>query len=260
MKEYISDLFGKIPTIDDYNNSIVPDPDKSSLKEYEDFKKLIDGWNGDLFTEEPYRLYGSFELELKRHSDSSTKYRLGGDQMITGWLQNLDGRSLRLSPRVKQLVKSTDPSLVNKFINARYAPGNFIFWPRHYASINTARAGIRGGGVEDRIDLTLECLRLWYEGKTPPCIGKAIERDSAYFKLFESFEFFVSFFALEPFVIDGIPVDLLRSNLDKESSESKFVAVTDASFKELLPSEVFFEHYLKNTCSIISRRTEALGF
>jgi hypothetical protein len=56
--------------------------------------------------------------------------------------------------------------------------------------------------IKDRFDLTLECIRLHYEGEASP-LEKVLCRYYGYFSLFESFEGFVEFFLLHDLVANG---------------------------------------------------------
>ncbi|WP_210422824.1 hypothetical protein [Cryobacterium sp. BB307] len=60
--------------------------------------------------------------------------------------------------------------------------------------------------IEDRIDLTLECIRRYYAGEGSP-LGETIARYSDFFELFVDFDGYVNFFLLQDLVNDRAEVD-----------------------------------------------------
>ena len=56
--------------------------------------------------------------------------------------------------------------------------------------------------IKDRFDLTLECIRLHYQGRENP-LSALLARYRDYFALFDSFEGFVEFFLLQDLVKKG---------------------------------------------------------
>ncbi|MCL2627491.1 MAG: hypothetical protein FWD44_02165 [Oscillospiraceae bacterium] len=246
-KDYMSPLFfGSLPTITDYETVVTPDPDRISKDEYKDFFKLICCW-GINFSQT--KAPTTCEIELK-HSPSNISFRLGGDQMITGWLQNLrnPGRS-PVRDYLKRNISCIEDATINEFIRARYTPGNMIFWVRHKNSINQRRANL---AIKDRIDLTLESLRRWYKQKRGNNTGyinlKAqFDYDENYFNLFDSFDCFVEHFQLNSFIFDNGVIDLANSDL----SNSCIKHICDESFGKL-PENL--EIYLKNAVTVINKR------
>jgi len=89
-----------------------------------------------------------------------------------------------------------------------YTIGGFIVFPRHSNSINQRRG--TDGRIDDRFDLTLECIRLYYEGVTDldlNPLGDVLRADSHFFDLFgrgaDGFASYVSFFHLGELAGDG---------------------------------------------------------
>ncbi len=75
--------------------------------------------------------------------------------------------------------------------------GGFMLFPRHDCSINQARG--MSDRIQDRFDLTLECIRRMYESGFPtgsnPLFDMSKE-DKEYFEMFGSFENYAKFFCL----------------------------------------------------------------
>ncbi len=83
--------------------------------------------------------------------------------------------------------------------------GGMMLFPRNrvdgQAGINAARGFTTR--ISDRLDLTLECIRLYYAGSTDPAanpLGPVLARYPEFFALFESFPGYVDFFLLQDLV------------------------------------------------------------
>ncbi|MBO7097062.1 MAG: hypothetical protein J6W11_00280, partial [Alphaproteobacteria bacterium] len=118
-------------------------------------------------------------------------------------------------------------SLYRKFIGLylQYANtiGGFILFPRHDCSINQLR-GI-SDKIQDRFDLTLECIRRMYEKDfstgNNPLFGISKE-DKDFFKMFRTFENYAKFFCLDnSWVRDGQVLSLTNNNPLDEYDFSK---------------------------------------
>tara|TARA_Y100000992_G_C21168941_1_gene444877 strand:- start:378 stop:728 length:351 start_codon:yes stop_codon:yes gene_type:complete len=61
--------------------------------------------------------------------------------------------------------------------------------------------GARGTNrkIKDRFDLTLECIRLFYQNEKSP-LYETIERYKSYFNLFDNFKGYIDFFLLNDLV------------------------------------------------------------
>lgn len=89
-----------------------------------------------------------------------------------------------------------------------YTIGGFIVFPRRSGSLNQRR--VTDPQIEDRFDLTLECIRRFYKGLTAPDsnpLGSVLLADREFFALFgrgtEGFLAYVDFFYLEGLLEDG---------------------------------------------------------
>lgn len=89
-----------------------------------------------------------------------------------------------------------------------YTIGAFIVFPRHSNSLNQRRG--TSPLINDRFDLTLECIRLYYGGITAPArnpLGDVLLADASFFDLFGAgtagFDSYVDFFCLSDLVADG---------------------------------------------------------
>ncbi|MBR0091590.1 MAG: hypothetical protein IJP92_07815 [Lachnospiraceae bacterium] len=84
-------------------------------------------------------------------------------------------------------------------IRRAYTIGGMIIFPKHRNSMNQAR-GTRKM-ICDRWDLTMECIRRYYNGENSP-LSDIIESDKAFFDLFVDFKGYVDFFFLQDCVTE----------------------------------------------------------
>ena len=101
----------------------------------------------------------------------------------------------------KELVTNQIPEEVDELYNAGCTIGAYIVFPSNRVegkhTINQARGVNRL--IDDRFDLTLECIRLYYLGTRSP-LYDALNRYKEFFDLFKDFLGYVSFFLLDDLV------------------------------------------------------------
>jgi hypothetical protein len=99
-----------------------------------------------------------------------------------------------------QLIPETE---MTAFLDLSYTIGGFIIFPGNrinsLQTINQARGC--NSKICDRIDLTLECIRLFYIGKDSP-LSKTLNRYNNYFQLFTNFKGYCEFFLLQDLILD----------------------------------------------------------
>ena len=96
-----------------------------------------------------------------------------------------------------------------KYKRRFYTIGGFLVFPRRLSSINVSR-GSWTGSIQDRFDLTLECICRYYSSETDTSanpLGSVLLADSNFFDLFgqgaEGFASYTTFFHLDGLVVDG---------------------------------------------------------
>jgi hypothetical protein len=106
------------------------------------------------------------------------------------------------------LFAKLPPAAQKRYDRGFYAIGGFTVFPRHDQSINQLRG--RRRAIDDRFDLTLECIRLFYNGiadiaRNP--LGDVLQQDRGFYDLFgegvRGFDGFVRFFHFDGLVEDG---------------------------------------------------------
>lgn len=102
-------------------------------------------------------------------------------------------RYKHITDMVKKKVDDYD-AYYEELKKKSYTIGGMIIFPKHNNSINQEKG--RNRKISDRWDLTLECIRRYYNGEASP-MSKVIESDKAFFDLFVSFKGYVDFFFLQ---------------------------------------------------------------
>ena len=112
-------------------------------------------------------------------------------------------------------VQNTVPdykSYVENYVHKGYTIGGMIIFPMHSQSLNQRR-GINPK-IQDRWDLTLECIRRYYLGLDSP-LSSVLEKDRRFFDLFVNFKGYVDYFYLQDCVSrDYSKVDIWLGNGD----------------------------------------------
>lgn len=109
---------------------------------------------------------------------------------------------------LKEYVEKNIPHFLEfkkEYWHKTYTIGGSIIFPMLRWSMNQAR----GCSVKicDRWDLTLECIRRYYEGVSSP-LDKALSNSSTFFQMFVNFKGYVDFFLLQDCVDENYNVKL----------------------------------------------------
>lgn len=113
----------------------------------------------------------------------------------------------------KEFIKEVEKKIgtyykpfIEDFIHRSYTIGGTILLQCFCGGLNQSRGCHKR--IRDRWDLTMECIRRYYEGQESP-LTKAMEKSSAYFNLFVDFKGFVDFFFLQDLVSEDYSKVLL---------------------------------------------------
>lgn len=160
------------------------DPDSTSptLRKYHKIlwsKPLPNGKTFDLCDNKKGYLYHKSELG---------EFFLGSDAIT---------HSYKNQKRKHWLTKQI-PNEVNELFNAGGTIGAYIVFPNNRIDGNLTINQARGVNslIDDRFDLTLECIRLFYLGKRSP-LYDTLSRYKDFFDLFDNFTGYIHFFLLE---------------------------------------------------------------
>lgn len=184
-----------------YSDSKGRDPDSASptLRSYHKFlwsKPLPDGKILEL-RDDKKGLYLYHQSELG-------EFYLGSDAITHSYKNH----------QYKKWLTEQIPNEVNELFDIGSTIGAYIIFPNNRIggkhTINQAR-GINSL-IDDRFDLTLECIRLFYSGEMSPLYNTLL-RYRKFFDLFDDFMGYIHFFLLEDLINENnsikfyLPVD-----------------------------------------------------
>ena len=117
-------------------------------------------------------------------------FRFGSDSIITSFRY----------VRNRELIQKVAESLPNykkyyeNYIHKSYTIGGEIIFPKMKGGINQSRGC--NPFIKDRWDLTLECIRKYYNNETSP-LYNVLSNNKDFFNLFVTFKEYVDFFYLQ---------------------------------------------------------------
>jgi len=141
-------------------------------------------------------------FDLKPMSNRYLVFR--PDELVFSLSSDQISNSMRTTERMKHITSQVSEAELDEFQYLGATLGGTILFPgkqiNRKITINVARGWSKQ--IEDRIDLTLECIRLQYEGHPNP-LGATLAIYWKFFELFETFDQYVNFFLLQDLVPDG---------------------------------------------------------
>lgn len=192
-------------TFDFYTDANGGDPDLTSptLRSYHEFlwsKPLPNGELLDLSKKGGYYLY---------HNSDLGEFKLGSDAIT---------HSYKHQKRKQWLIQQVPEHEIDELFKIGSTIGARTIFPNKKVNnkftINQSR-GVNSL-IDDRWDLTLECIRLFYLGQSSPLYDTFL-RYKNFFDLFESFEGYIDFFLLNDLVDENknikfyLPFDHFKS-------------------------------------------------
>ena len=106
--------------------------------------------------------------------------------------------------RTENIINQVPKNEINDFLNIAYTIGGYIIFPsnkvNNLPTINMERG--TNQKIDDRFDLTLECIRRYYNGEKSP-LAETLERYDDFFKLFIDFKGYCDFFLLQDLTLDN---------------------------------------------------------
>jgi hypothetical protein len=187
--------------------------------------------NGQVFTLE--QVSGHYLY----HSSNLGNFSLSSDTI---------SNSIRTNKRHKYITDLIDVKDLDNFQALGSTVGATIIYPgkkiNNKLTINVARG--LNSKIGDRIDLTLECIRLQYSGESNP-LATTLATYWGFFEIFNTFEQYVEFFLLQ---------DLL------ENDSIKFFLPHENGFsRPALPIDVAeYMQYKENTMNFVSARNRRI--
>lgn len=218
---------------DFFSDAGAGDPDNTShtLRKYHKYLWSKPLPNGKLL---------SLEMKIGKylyHNSELGEFILGSDAII---------HSYRDQKRKQWLIKQI-PEEVNELFNTGKTIASYILYPKNKIdnkfTINQARGVNRM--IDDRFDLTLECIRLFYLGKQSP-LYETFNRYKSFFDLFENFKGYVDFF-------------FLNDLIDKNGNIKFYLPFDNFNSKPIFSDKEDYLGYKKNVMSFVLARKERIG-
>ena len=180
-----------------------------------------------------------FSLDLSKprllyHNSSLGEFKLSSDSI---------GHTYRDVKKMSHITSQVSRDFVNHAWNHLSTIGGYIIFPANQINrkptINAAR-GINHQ-IQDRFDLTLECIRLFYKNKKSP-LWETFCRYESWFKLFSDFRGFVDHFLLQ----------------DTVSPDYKYIdfwhPFTEFNYTPLPSDAISYEVYINKVSDFVSLR------
>jgi hypothetical protein len=106
--------------------------------------------------------------------------------------------------RTENIIKQIPENEIIDFLRIGNTIGGYIIFPsnkiNNLPTINQERG--TNQNIDDRFDITVECIRRYYNNETSP-VGETIKRYDLYFKLFKDFKGYCDFFLLQDLASDN---------------------------------------------------------
>ena len=211
-----------------------PDSRSPTLRRYH---KLL--WSRELPNGKLFKLLDSKPNTYLYHASELGEFYLGSDAIT---------HSYRKTKKMAHVIRQVAPENVDTLFSHGSTIGAYIIFPSNrknaQMTINQAR-GV-SGRIMDRFDLTLECIRLYYENITSP-LYSVFHRYEEFFQLFSNFKGYVDFFLLE---------DLVAANY---SSIKFYLKHRDFDEPPLPQNEAEYLEYMENTIKFVRARGKRIA-
>jgi hypothetical protein len=152
-------------------------------------------WSKNLPNGDKFSLDDSIENVYLYYKIGSQEFYLSSDSIVHTYYR---------WKRTENIIKNIPEKEINDFLNIAYTIGGYIIFPsnkiNNLPTINMERG--TNQKIDDRFDLTLECIRRYYcEEKSP--LTDTLERYENFFKLFSNFKGYCDFFLLQDLTLDN---------------------------------------------------------
>ena len=113
------------------------------------------------------------------------------------------GHTYKNQKRMTHIVESIPSDEISSFFSILSTIGAYIVFPSRKIEGKMTINGARGINykIQDRFDLTLECVRRFYSNEVSP-LSDTLQRYASFFHLFRSFKGYVDFFLLQDLVTE----------------------------------------------------------
>lgn len=227
-------------TFDVRTDSFGKDPDSSSqtLRYYH---KIL--WSKALPNGKIFNLDYDLALAYLYHNSELGEFFLSSDSIVHTYYK---------WKRTQHIISQIPKNEIENFVNLAYTIGGFMIFPGN--SINGLNTINQERGINkkinDRIDLTLECIRRYYQNENSP-LFETLKRYSNFFNLFENFRYYCEYFLLQDLVNENytevnffLPFnDFINNPLPKDVDEYLEYKMNNMEFLQKRNKRI--EEYLK---------------
>jgi hypothetical protein len=231
--------FGRFDPTFDFRTEVGPnedaDPASPTLREYH---KLL--WSKPLPSEDVFDLDDTTPDVYLHHRSARGEFRLTSDAAVqtwTKWKRN----------RITSVLEPIPESEREQFRTLAGQMGGRMLFPVRgdgTPTINVVRG--RKSKIEDRFDLTLECIRLYYLREDNP-LAEVLILYEDFFDLFENFKGYTDFFLLQDLVYE-------------DSTTVKFFMRFDDFTTSPLPRDVEeYQEYRRNAIRWVGARNHRMS-
>lgn len=151
-------------------------------------------WSKQLPSGKLFQLEQSSKNGYLHHKSDLGEFFISSDSAI---------HTFRKWPKLAHIVSKLNSNDIEHFARLGYTIGGMLVFPSNRVDGKATINGARGMHplIRDRIDLTLECIRRYYNGIESP-LSTVIGRYNSFFDLFSDFKGYVDFFLLNDLVSD----------------------------------------------------------
>ena len=208
-----------------------PDAKSKTLKAYHQYL-----WSKELPSGKYFHLVDTVPNAYLYHESELGKYYLGSDAIT---------HSYRNQKSKQWLLKSMNEE-ANSLFEMGSTIGAYLLFPNKQIEQRPTMNQARGvhSYIDDRFDLTLECIRRHYSGGVSP-LSEVIKRYADFFALFQDFQGYVDFF-------------LLHDLLDSRQHIKFYLAFDDFSSKPKFNSSKDYMLYKEGVTSFIESRNQRI--
>ncbi len=148
-------------------------------------------WSKPLPNGNVFRLIKISENRLYHKSDLG-EFFLSSDRAIATFTRR---------ENLKNIISQVSTDEIENFYQLSNTIGGIVIWPCNRINNKITINGDRGFNrkISDRFDLTIECVRRYYQSETSP-LYETFKRYSNFFSLFNDFKGYIDFFLLQDIV------------------------------------------------------------
>lgn len=144
--------------------------------------------------------------KLLHHKSTLGEFFLSSDSI---------GHTYSRVKKMSHIIDEINKAEIDSFFSICSTIGAYIIFPAKRINNKMTINGARGVNhkIQDRFDLTLECIRRLYKNQQSP-LTDVLERNFNFFKLFSNFEGYVNYFLLQDLVEGDYEAIKFWSNFD----------------------------------------------